>query len=78
MKKFDEVALELEELSSEGLSAVSKLALKMRQAQEKLLLAEELVKNWKAIFREISEEQLPEAMAERPPSMIISARATMS
>tara|TARA_R110000751_G_scaffold25055_6_gene68409 strand:- start:311 stop:856 length:546 start_codon:yes stop_codon:yes gene_type:complete len=64
MKKFDEVALELEELSREGLSAVSKLALKMRQAQEKLLLAEELVKNWKAIFREISEEQLPEAMAE--------------
>ena len=64
MKKFEQVANELEVLSDDGLSEVSKLALQLKQAQEKLGLAEDLVKDWKRKVREIAEERLPEAMAE--------------
>ena len=64
MNKLESVTSELEGLSTDGLSEVSKLALELKQAQEKLWLAEELVKDWKRKVRELSEEQLPEAMAE--------------
>ena len=64
MKRFENVSTELEGLSTDGLSEVSKLALQLKQAQEKLGLAEELVKDWKRKVRELAEELLPEAMAE--------------
>ena len=59
MKKFEQVENELEVLSDDGLSEVSKLALQLKQAQEKLGLAEDLVKDWKRKVREIAEERLP-------------------
>ena len=64
MNRLESVTSELEDLSTEGLSEVSKLALELKQAQEKLELAEELVKDWKRKVRQLAEEQLPEAMAE--------------
>ena len=57
MKKFEQVENELEVLSDDGLSEVSKLALQLKQAQEKLGLAEDLVKDWKRKVREIAEER---------------------
>ena len=64
MKRFENVSTELEGLSTDGLSEVSKLAVQLIEAQRKLTEAEELTKNCKREVRELAEELLPEAMAE--------------
>ena len=47
MKRFENVSTELEGLSTDGLSEVSKLAVQLIEAQRKLTEAEELTKNCK-------------------------------
>jgi len=64
MKTFENIETELEGLSTEGLSEVSKLAHELKEAQEQLTQAEEIAKDCKAKVRKIAEERLPEAMAE--------------